>query len=42
METNDDDMEGGDMKANEKKADKEAAELLGKSEDEEQKCTYIC
>lgn len=35
-------MEGGDMKANGKKPDKDAAELLGKSEGEEQECKYIC
>jgi hypothetical protein len=42
LETIDDDMEGGDMKANEKKTDKDAAGLLGKSEEEEQNCKYIC
>jgi hypothetical protein len=42
LETNDE-MEGGDdMKANEKKTDKDAAELFGKSEEEEEKCKYIC
>jgi hypothetical protein len=41
LETNEE-MEGDDMKANEKKTDKDAVELFGKSEEGEQKCKYIC
>lgn len=42
MEANDEMEVGDDMKANEKKTDKDAAELFEKSEEEEQKCKYIC